>query len=148
MATPNEATFELEVRRTYRATPAKVYQAWTKAEAVARWFAPSNEYRVVVHELDVKVGGRYRIEMAHQSGRSSIALGTYRELEPGKRIAFTWKWESRPTMPETVVEIDLLPQGNDTELVLTHRLFDEGADRDNHEKGWCGCLDQLPNALA
>lgn len=148
MATPNEATFELEVRRTYSATPEKLYQAWTRTEALARWFAPSNEYSVIVHELDVRVGGRYRIEMAHQSGRSSVALGTYRELEPGKRIAFTWRWESRPTMPETVVEIEFLPRGTDTELVLTHRLLDEAADRDNHEKGWFGCLSRLSDALA
>ena len=147
MAPPNQKAHELEVRRSYRATPEAIYQAWTSPEILTRWFAPSTEYRVIVHELEVRPGGRYRIEMVHSGGNRHTSHGVYRDLEPGRRIVFSWRWETRDTMPDTVVEIELFPHGDTTELVLRHRLFEEEADRDNHDKGWQGCLEQLAAVL-
>lgn len=144
----NETTHELEVRRTFGAAPQKVYEAWTKAEVIARWFSPNDEMAVIAHELDVRPGGRYRIEMRHGNGTTYMVGGEYRELVPGRRLVFTWQWAKHEDEPETLVEIDLLPAGKGTELVLRHKLFTETADRDNHGVGWNGCLDRLVRALS
>jgi len=133
----------LELRRTIPAPCQKVFAAWTGPEVVGRWFAPTAEYRIIVHELDLRVGGRYRFEMRHPDKPTHIAVGVYREIEAPSRLVFTWRWEGRDAMPETEVALDFLARGESTELTLTHRGFDEAADRDRHSEGWSGCLTML-----
>lgn len=66
----------LQVKRTFHAPRAKVFQAWTDRGELARWFAPSPEYSTVVPELELRVGGRYRIEMHHKGGDVHGVSGT------------------------------------------------------------------------
>ncbi len=136
----------LEVRQVVAAPPARVYDAWTTATLLTRWFAPSSDYTAVAHQLDVRVGGRYRIEMRHKDGGSHIAVGEYRELTPPTRLTFTWQWEGTP-MGETVVTVDMRPHSSGTEVVLTHSRFADEAVRDEHRKGWMQCLGRLEQGV-
>jgi uncharacterized protein YndB with AHSA1/START domain len=138
---------ELEVRRTYPAKKEAVYRAWTEEAAMSKWFAPSDEYTTIVHALDVRVGGTYRVEMKHRGGNTHIMSGTYREVIPNEKLSFTWMWDDK-VMEETLVTVVIRQQGNLTEVVLTHRLFQSEADRDQHQKGWTGCLDHLAAKIA
>ena len=56
----------LEVRRTFKAPREKVFRAWTRPEEMKHWCAPSAEYETQA-EVDLRVGGSYRIEMKHSS---------------------------------------------------------------------------------
>lgn len=136
----------LEVRRTLPAPPERVFAAWTQAEALTHWFAPTAEITTVVHELDVQVGGRYRIEMRAPDGARHIAVGRYTAMDPPRRLAFTWAWEGKDE--ETLVDIALEPVGAaSTELVLTHTRFLTAASRDGHGQGWDACLARLAPTL-
>lgn len=146
MAESALATHSLEVRRVIAAPPASVYDAWTVPTLLTRWFAPSDEFTVVVHVADTREGGKYRIEMRHRSGASHIAIGEYRELARPSRLAFTWRWEGSE-MPDTLVTIDLRPADAGTELVLTHSQFPLPSQRDEHTKGWTGCLSRIEAAV-
>jgi uncharacterized protein YndB with AHSA1/START domain len=137
----------LEVRQIVHAPPARVYDAWTTAADLTRWFAPSDEFTAVAHELDVRVGGRYRIEMRHRDGTSHVVTGEYLELARPERLSFTWRWEARP-MEDTVVAIALHPHAAGTEVVLTHTRFGDEGIRDEHAKGWGGCLARLAGYVA
>jgi uncharacterized protein YndB with AHSA1/START domain len=141
MATPSP-THSLEVRRTIHASPERIYDAWTTADALTRWFAPSSDFTTVVHTVDLRVGGHYRIEMRHRDGSSHIAVGAYRELTRPTRLSFSWRWEGTP-MTDTLVTIELRPSGASTELVLTHSGFTTEHDRNEHTKGWTGCLARI-----
>jgi uncharacterized protein YndB with AHSA1/START domain len=133
----------LEVRRNIAAPPAAVYDAWTKPEILTRWFSPSTDHSVIVHQAESRVGGRYRIEMRHTSGKSHIAIGEYRELERPDRLSFTWQWEGSP-MAETLVTVEFRDNARGgTELVLVHTNFATEAERDGHNAGWAGCLARL-----
>jgi uncharacterized protein YndB with AHSA1/START domain/uncharacterized damage-inducible protein DinB len=147
MATTASAT-SLEIRRRIAAPREKVYQAWTDPALIGRWFGPSDDYTATVHQLDVRVGGRYRIAMRHKDGQIHVATGSYREVSPSDRLVFTWKWEDHPEMPETLVTIALASRGTDTELILSHQLFESEEQAKEHEKGWGGTLDRLARALA
>jgi uncharacterized protein YndB with AHSA1/START domain len=136
------AAAALEVRRTIPASRERVFTAWTEAAAVSRWFAPTDDYTTLVHELDVRVGGRYRIEMRHKGGARHIAVGAYREIAPPERLAFTWRWEGQE-MPETLVSLRFLDRGAETEVVLTHTGLPSAESRAKHQEGWFGCLDRL-----
>jgi uncharacterized protein YndB with AHSA1/START domain len=146
MASPAVAQ-SLEVRRLIPAPPARVYDAWTTPEVLTQWFSPSPDYTVVVHRADTQVGGAYRIEMRHPNGASHIAVGEYRELNRPTRLVFTWRWEGAP-VADTLVTVEFHPSGSGTEVVLTHARFATEKDRDDHLKGWTGCLDHLNTVLS
>lgn len=135
-------TQSLEIRRVIAASPARAYDAWTTPELLTRWFAPSPDYSVVVHRAETRVGGAYRIEMRHVKGASRVVVGEYRELSRPSRLAFTWGWEGAAA-PDTLVTVEFHPNGSGTEVVLTHSRFASEAERDEHRKGWIGCLDRL-----
>lgn len=141
--TANHTT--LVIRRQLAASPEKVFEAWTKAEHLAQWMAPTAEMTTTVHELDLRVGGRYRIEMRDPTrDEPYIVGGTYREVSPPNRLVFTWQWEkSFSPKNETLVTLTFTASGDGTELVLTHERFADRETRDDHDKGWNGCLDRL-----
>ncbi len=143
MATPQAATpIALKITRTFPAPREKVYHAWTEAEALKKWFAPSEKFVTRIPQLDVRVGGSYRVEMELE-GKVHIVVGTYQQVKPPEKLVFTWKWETEPQHGETVVTIELFDRGGKTEIVLTHERFPSDAARDEHNKGWAGCLDRL-----
>jgi uncharacterized protein YndB with AHSA1/START domain len=142
MASTQSATQSLEVRRIIPASPERVYDAWTKPEILTRWFAPSGDYTVTVHGGEARAGGQYRIEMRHKNGASHVVVGEYREVRRPTRLVFTWKWEGTP-MSDTVVTVVFRPNGRHTEVVLTHTGFATEPEREEHVKGWIGCLSRL-----
>lgn len=149
METPKVgADVTLRLERQIAASPEKVFAAWTTAEGLSRWFSPTTDHAVHVHELDVRPGGRYRIEMRHKGGASHSCYGTYREIEPPRRLVFTWYWEDRPGMPETTVTVSIQAEGSGSRLTLLHERFADAEERDLHQKGWIGCLDRLPAGLS
>lgn len=133
----------LKIRRTFQAPRERVFRAWTNAAELARWFAPSAEYSTRVPELDLKVGGKYKVEMHHKGGNVNKVGGTYREIVPPEKIVFTWSWEHDPTGSESLVTVEFLDLGSSTEVLLTHMQLPSDEQREKHAQGWNGCLAQL-----
>jgi uncharacterized protein YndB with AHSA1/START domain len=146
MATPTTADTTLHIQRTFRATPERLFKAWTEPDQVARWFAPSGDFTVRVDRLDVRAGGRYRIEMHRPDGNVHTAIGEYLEISPSTRLVFTWAWEGE-AMADTRVTVSLRAVGDSTELTLTHERFPDVDTRDQHAQGWAGCLTLLERAI-
>lgn len=134
----------LRITRTFRARRERVFRAWTEPEALKRWFAPDDTFDTRVLHFDPRPGGRYRVDM-RKDDASHIVAGEYREVRPPERLVFTWKWENHPERgtEDTIVTLEFYDQGESTELVLTHERFPDIAARDEHNKGWTGCLDRL-----
>lgn len=137
----------LRIERTFDAPPERVFDAWTRPEIVARWFAPTEEHQVVVTSLDAVVGGRYRIEMRHSGGNVHTATGVYREVTRPTRLVMTWMWEGKEADGETLLSIALHPDGPGTRMTLTHERFPGSAERDAHDQGWAGCLSRLESLM-
>jgi uncharacterized protein YndB with AHSA1/START domain len=80
---------ELVVTRTFNAPARLVFEAWTKPELFRQWWVPkSMGMSLLSCDMDVRVGGKYRLAFAH--GDSEMAFfGTYKEVTPHSRLAWT-----------------------------------------------------------
>jgi len=137
----------VRLERTYAASPEKVFEAFTKAEALSRWFGPADDTTVVVHVLEPRVGGRYRVEMRHANGTHHIVGGVYETVTPPTRLVYTWAWETMPEHGTSRVTIALEKSGTGTKLVLVHELLSTADSRERHTVGWNSCLDRLAKAV-
>jgi uncharacterized protein YndB with AHSA1/START domain len=137
---------QLNIVRRYRVAPEKVWRAWTEPEALMRWFGPVEDPSDTTAEIDLRVGGRYRIAFGHLHGSRHEVSGVYHEVVPHRRLVFSWAWKSTPERVSRV-SIDLKPLADGTELHFVHdRFFDEKA-RINHERGWLSFFENLDNFL-
>ncbi|HEX5092696.1 MAG TPA: SRPBCC domain-containing protein [Burkholderiales bacterium] len=126
----------LTLERRFAAAPEKVWRAWTDPQALTRWFGPGGPQPVAAAELDVRVGGRFRIVFGGPQGTEHEVRGVYREVVPPRRLAFTWTWPR--TTPERVslVSIEFRAAGRGTEMIFTHAQHFSEAVRDGHRRGW------------
>jgi glutathione S-transferase len=155
MPAPKTATYGLKITRLFDASPERVFRAWTDPAALREFHAPKPGFTVPSVEVDLRVGGRFRIEMRSPDGKSHVACGTYVEVRPPERLVFTWNREpgseacsGTGAMDETLVTIELERKGRKTELTLVHERFTDAAARDGHEGGWSGIADRLAGFVA
>ena len=136
----------LHMVRKIKADRARVFQAWTQPEELKRWCAPEG-FTIPNAEVDLRVGGSYRIHMRSPDGAEHIAFGTYREIDSPARLVFTWQWEKAmgEEQGETTVTLEFHQRGEHTEVVLVHDGFRTEQGPTNHEKGWTSCLNRLEN---
>ena len=108
---------ELVVRRTFNAPARLVFEAWTKPELFKRWWAPKS-MGMSLHscEMDVRVGGKYRLEFEHEA---MAFFGTYLEVTPHSRLVWTNE-EGGEGGPVTTVTFE--EKGGKTQLVM-HELY-------------------------
>ena len=137
----------LQVRRRFGAGVAVVYAAWTDPQELKQWLTMGGGAGGTEVSIDLRVGGRYRFVMRGADGEVHRVGGVYREIEPGRRLVYTWAWESTPER-ESLVTVEFNAAGQGTELVVTHQRFFDSDARDRHEAGWTGCLGHLENYLA
>jgi uncharacterized protein YndB with AHSA1/START domain len=144
---PASPAVTLRLTRRFAAPREKVFQAWTTPEALKQWWGPPG-HATPSAEVELRPGGRYRFGMRRlPDGPLFYLSGTYREVRPPERLVYTWRWEAEPEYGETLVTVEFRDRGGSTEVVLTHELFPTPPMRDQHQRGWVGCLDRLADAL-
>jgi uncharacterized protein YndB with AHSA1/START domain len=134
----------LRIARTINAPVERVYRAWTTPEELKQWHAPF-DYVVTDVAVDLRVGGRFRLTM-QQPGTDvvNVAAGVYSEIIPNKKLVLTWRWENSKNNPgESQLTLEFNARGTKTEVVLTHERLLDAKSRDDHGKGWNGCIDKL-----
>lgn len=138
----------LTLKRRIKAAPRQVFEAWTDPKKLARWFGPAETVPSSVRaEIDLRVGGHFKVAFKTEDGERHEVGGVYREVTPGSRLVFTWAWHTTPER-ESLVTVTLAKDGDGTMLTLHHeQFFDENA-RDGHEHGWTGTLDKLERFLS
>jgi uncharacterized protein YndB with AHSA1/START domain len=135
----------LVISRNYPASVERVFKAWTDANQLGQWFAPTDDYTTKA-DVDLRVGHEYRIAITHKGGNVHTILGTYRLIQPPSKLVYTWRWEGGP-MADTLVTVDFAPEGEATKVTITHEKFTNTEDRDKHNEGWNGCLNRLQRTL-
>ena len=145
-ATRDEERPSLTLRRHYEVAPDKVWRAWTDPQALKLWFGPAEIVSVPVSEIDLRVGGRFRVVMLEANGERHEVGGVYREIVPNRKLVFSWAWHSTPER-ESRVTVLIEPSGRGADLELRHEQFFDEAAREGHEHGWTGSLVKLEALL-
>lgn len=139
----------VHIRRTFPAPRAEVFRAWTEPERVRQWFQPPGGSTPSA-EMDVRVGGAYRVEMKSAVGWTSYAVGRFLEVEPPERLVYSFGWERPPptmAVEESRVTVEFLDLGGSTELRLTHERLESRRLRAFHQWGWTRSLAKLERLL-
>ena len=139
----------LEIKRLIKAPRDRVYAAWTNPAQMKQWFVPDN---VRTRDLiaDARVGGTFRWDLTNSDGEKMTCRGEYRELQPGKKIVFTWRleddedWKNR----SSIVTVEFFDREGGAEVRLTHEKLPNEASRDDHKQGWTSVLDKLDKFLS
>jgi uncharacterized protein YndB with AHSA1/START domain len=108
----------VRLHRVLRAPPERIYRAFLDPDAMAKWLPPHG-FTGKVHELDARVGGRYRMSFTNfTNGQSHSFGGEYLELVPNERIRHTDQFDD-PNLPGTMqVTVSLRPVSCGTELSI------------------------------
>ena len=136
------ATNTVRLHRVFRSTPERIYRAFLNAEALVKWLPP-NGFTGKVHQLDVKVGGTYKMSFTNfTTGKSHAFGGEYRELVPNERLRYTDVFDD-PNLPgEIQVTVTLKQVSVGTEL----NIVQEGLpDVIPLEAGYLGWQESLLN---
>ena len=109
----------VQVRRRVRAGAEEIFDLWTKPELMVRWMSP---YPGTVHckaSCDPRPGGAFSLVMTSEESRREVS-GTYLEVDRPRKLVFTWSGPLTNNV-KTLVTVELIPRGDETDLVLTPR---------------------------
>jgi uncharacterized protein YndB with AHSA1/START domain len=126
--------FDLVVECAVGAPPAALFDAWTTG--FDRWFAEPGALR-----LTPEVNAPYFFETVHE-GRRHPHYGRFLRVERDRLLEFTWLNEAGTRGHETVLTVELTPDGDGTALRLAHRGFPDARTRDEHRQAWRELLEQ------
>jgi len=136
-----ERTFRLDTERAFDAPPGALYRAFT--DRLDAWFAAPGTVRMRAEE------GEPFVFEVHAGGKAYPHYGQFLRLERDRLVELTWVTGTGGTRGvETVLTIDLTPEGAGTRLRLTHAGFPDEPSRDAHAQAWPLVLDQLAARLA
>ena len=110
---------EMVVTRTFDAPARTVFEAWSKPELFMRWWAPkSMGVPLLSCEMDVRTGGKYRLEFGQDAANAMAFFGKYIEVIPGSRIV----WTNDEGEDGAVSTVTFEEKGDKTLLVF-HELY-------------------------
>ena len=135
---------ELVITRLIDAPRRLVFKAWTQPEHVACWWGPQGF--ITIHcEMDIRVGGSYRVGMRSPHGTEHWKRGVYREIVEPERIVFTFAWEDADGNAgrELLTTVIFAEEGTKTRLTLRQSEFDATSARDSHITGLTSCFQRF-----
>jgi uncharacterized protein YndB with AHSA1/START domain len=137
------STGTVRFHRVLRSPPERLYRAFLDAEAMAKWLPPYG-FTCKVHQMDTRVGGRFRMSFTNfASGKSHAFGGEYLELVPNERIHYTDIFEDPNLAGEMRTLATLRPVMCGTEINVVQEGIPELIPAEMCYLGWQESLEQL-----
>jgi uncharacterized protein YndB with AHSA1/START domain len=141
-------TETVRIEWTFHASAEELFDAWTSVEVLKRWWHAVRSWETPSAEVDLRVGGTVRVMMRNPAdGAEYGGGGEYTVIDRPRRLAFSWTWDDAPTASPQLIEVEFLPAGGQTTVVLTHRGLPEDTE-DDYRDGWTASFANLEAALA
>lgn len=133
----------VSLHRVLKASPEKVYRAFTEVLAIASWLPPYG-FLCTVHEMDVKVGGHFKMSFTNfTTGHSHSFGGEYKEVKPNEFLKYTDKFDD-PNLPgEMVTSVSFRKVIVGTEIKVTQEGIPDMIPAEMCYLGWQESLDKL-----
>jgi uncharacterized protein YndB with AHSA1/START domain len=146
---PSPDPSALRLKRSFNAPASVLFDAWTSAETLRRWWPAGWDWETPVAEVDPRVGGRLRLIMRSPDGEEFGGRGEYLEIDPPSRLVFTWTWDGHEGHQGTqLVEVEFEERDDGTTtVVLTNRGLRDEESKRSHREGWEASLDNLERLL-
>ncbi len=132
--------------RKLNAPARAVYNAWTDPTILAKWLAPGAD-TVTSVTMDLRKGGRYRLEGVNGDGKPYAFSGTYIDIVEDSRIAMSWVYDGPVPALRTgssIVVADIKQVRPDiTELTLTHEKLTARDEAEIYRVSWTECMGKL-----
>lgn len=137
----------------FAATPATVFRAWTDPNIVMKWFgyAPNSLQGA---SIDLRPGGAWQFLKSSDDEKSVGFEGEYIEIDPDKRLRFTWSYfvehanGEREASPRSQVEVNFIANGSGTEIRLVHGAIQDEGTRQGFAGGWNAAFNTLNTILS
>ncbi|AXQ28800.1 SRPBCC domain-containing protein [Solimonas sp. K1W22B-7] len=130
----------ISVSHQYGLPLGEVFDAWIQPEALAQWLRMESAPPSSV-ALDRRVGGSFEIRLQCEGGEVPLR-GSYLEIDRPSRLMFTWVSPGTDER-ESIVTLDLQPQGQGTRLTLTHDGLPSAQHAQEHGTVWSDLLGRL-----
>jgi uncharacterized protein YndB with AHSA1/START domain len=137
----------LRIERTFVASAEDVFDAWTSAEVMRRWFHCAPDWETPEAEVDLRVGGRVRVVMRRPDGTEFEARGEYSLIDRPRRLVMTWTFADDPSNEQLIELVFSESEGSTTVLMLNSGIS-TAERRDAQDWGWRGCIEELARVLA
>jgi uncharacterized protein YndB with AHSA1/START domain len=136
----------VQVRRRVKATAEQIFDLWTKPDLMVRWMSPFPGTVDCKASCDLRPGGTFSLVMSSAESSREVS-GTYVQVDRPRKLVFTWIGPLTDNV-NTLVTVELIPYGDETELVLTHERLPTPAVREGHTRGWGNILDHLADVVS
>jgi len=134
------APASIHVRRRIAASARVLFEAWLDPESIAAWMRPFDTVRTDA-QSDPVVGGSYRIDMYQADGTVVEHVGKYVEIDPPRRLVFTWA-SPATQHGDSLVTIEFIESDGATEISLTQEQLPEFMAQ-AHVGGWTSAFEKL-----
>jgi uncharacterized protein YndB with AHSA1/START domain len=136
----------VQIRRRVKARAEEIFDLWTKPELMVRWMSPYPGTVQCKASCDPRPGGAFSLVMSSEESRREVS-GTYMEVDRPRKLVFTWSGPLTNNV-KTLVTVELIPRGDETDLVLTHERLPTPAICEGHTRGWGNILDHLSDVVS
>jgi uncharacterized protein YndB with AHSA1/START domain len=129
------------IERLFNAPVNLIWSIWTEPKFIKMWFGSDPNGTVLSADIDLLVGGKYRISFQDSDGTIHTAFGEYIQLIEFAKLHCTWEWESEAGHVSELI-VELIPQEEKTLLILTHFNLNPNSIH-GYTEGWSGTLNKI-----
>lgn len=140
-----QADLSILIRRLVWGRPEQAFKAWTEPEQLIKWWGPSH-VKCPQCEIDLQVGGKYRIANLLPDGSTIWIIGQFLRIERPGLLSYSWLSGADPqfeTDAKERVTVRFIDKGQKTEIIIEHNHIGDQTTHANHTMGWNGCLDGI-----
>jgi len=132
-------TTSVEREIAIAASPETVWEFFVDPDKATRWMGETAS-------LDPRPGGEYRVGVIP----GHTASGEFVELDPPRRLVFTWGWENHESVApgSSTIEVELVPEGDGTRVRFSHAGLPNREAAESHAHGWDHYLERLAIAAS
>jgi uncharacterized protein YndB with AHSA1/START domain len=145
MSAPGTPLPALKYVRRLRASPRKVFDAFVDPREIVHWWGP-DAGPTLSAEVDLRVGGRFRVVFQTMDGVKHESLGEYLEIDPPHRLVMSWSFAEAPDMRSRVT-VTVEPIDGGAQLTVVHEGLADAEWHGRVEEGWRGALEKLVRSV-